>query len=124
MTAEEQHLAALLRETTAADANRIGAAEAQLASASDQPGFAAALLGCVSRAAPGADGQADPNALLVAVLAAAALHNYARARWPKLIPGEREPITPPFFSPCSWRLPPGRSCGSSRRPSASWSPRT
>ena len=52
MTAEEQHLAALLRETTAADANRIGAAEAQLASASDQPGFAAALLGCVSRAAP------------------------------------------------------------------------
>ena len=30
MTAEEQHLAALLRETTAADANRIGAAEAQL----------------------------------------------------------------------------------------------
>ena len=93
MTAEEQHLAALLRETTAADANRIGAAEAQLASASDQPGFAAALLGCVSRAAPGADGQADPNALLVAVPAAAALHNYARARWPhKLIPGEREPI--------------------------------
>ena len=93
MTAEEQHLAALLRETTAADANRIGAAEAQLASASDQPGFAAALLGCVSRAAPGADGQADPNALLVAVPAAAALHNYARARWPhKLVPGEREPI--------------------------------
>ena len=31
MTAEEQHLAALLRETTAADANRIGAAETQLA---------------------------------------------------------------------------------------------
>ena len=54
MTAEEQHLAALLRETTAADATRIAAAEAQLASASDQPGFAAALLGCVSRAAPGA----------------------------------------------------------------------
>jgi hypothetical protein len=93
MTAEEQHLAALLRETTAADATRIAAAEAQLASASDQPGFAAALLGCVSRAAPGADGQADPSALLVAVPAAAALHNYARARWPhKLIPGEREPV--------------------------------
>ena len=91
MSLEEQQLAALLRETTAADAGRISAAETQLASASDQPGFALALLSCISRASSAHHD--DPSAALVAVPAAAALHNYARQRWPhKLIVGEREPI--------------------------------
>ena len=91
MTAEEQHLSVILRETTACDANRIAAAEMQIANASDQPGFALALLACVSRAPKSSadSGAADD----VSVPAAAALHNFVRARWPhRLVHGEREPI--------------------------------
>ena len=81
-------LAVLLRETTAADATRIAAAEAQLAVAADAPGFGAALLTCISHAS-----DPDPSVAAVAVPAATSLHNYARRRWPaRLIPGERETL--------------------------------
>ena len=78
-------LAQLLQETTAADAQRIAAAERELSAASDNAGFAGALLQCV-----GAANGPDPNAAAVAVPAAAALHNFVRSRWPHKLPSQQE----------------------------------
>jgi hypothetical protein len=50
------------RETTAADAGRIAAAEARLNAAAVQPGYGGALLECISLA-----GGPDPAAAAVAV---------------------------------------------------------
>ena len=83
-----QQLAHFLRETTAADASRIAAAEARLRAASDAPGFGAALLVLVAHAS-----DPNPETSAVAVPAAAFLRNFARTRWPnQLVPGERETL--------------------------------
>ena len=78
-------LAALLHETTAADASRIAAAERELSAAADHAGYAGALLQCI-----GAANAPEAHAAAVAIPAAAALHNFVRNRWPNRLPSQQE----------------------------------
>ena len=78
-------LAALLHETTAADASRIAAAERELSAAADHAGYSGALLQCI-----GAANSPDAHAAAVAIPAAAALHNFVRNRWPNRLPSQQE----------------------------------